>query len=79
MRYILRNIVFESKDILRRIVRVFISSFGIVFLISFLTVFISLRSSVTDYIEKRIFGRLDINEIRVTNALSVRRIEAKDF
>ena len=64
--YLLRNIAVISRDIARRLPRVLLSSFGIVFLISFVILFISFRTSVRDYLEKRIFNRLDINELIVT-------------
>ncbi len=63
--YIFRNIRFELRDISGRVIRVLFAGFGILLLITFLIVFISLRSAVSGYIEKRIFGRLDIHEIQV--------------
>lgn len=64
--YVLRNLRLELRDLSGRIFRVLLASFGILFLITFLMIFLSLRSSVSGYIEKRIFGRLDINEVQVT-------------
>ncbi|MBP7583995.1 MAG: hypothetical protein KBA61_08190 [Spirochaetes bacterium] len=64
--YALRNLRMELRDLSGRIVRVMVASFGILFLIAFLAVFLSLRAAAGSYIEKRIFGRLDINEIQVT-------------
>lgn len=64
--YLLRNLRLELRDLAGRIARVLLASFGILFLITFLIIFLSLRSSVSGYLEKRVFGRLDINEIQVT-------------
>jgi hypothetical protein len=66
MKYILNNIIFSSRDLLKGISKVMLSGFGIIFLISFLIIFISLRKSVSEFIEKRIFGQLNINEIQIT-------------
>jgi len=63
--YILRNLRLEVRDLSGRIPRVLLASFGILFLIAFLALFMALRASVSSYIEKRIFGRLDINEVQV--------------
>lgn len=65
MNYILRNIAVEVRDFLKRVPRVFLSSFGIVFLVVVLVLFVSIRRTVTEYIEKRIFGKLQINELVV--------------
>ncbi len=66
MRYILQNIYFVTRDLLKRIPRVFLSSFGIIFLIAGVVLFSSFRKAVRDYMEQRIFGKLSINEIMIT-------------
>ncbi len=63
--YIFRNLRLEVRDLLGRIPRVLLASFGVFFLIAFLAFFMALRDSVSSYMENRIFGRLDINEVRV--------------
>nr|HPJ39985.1 hypothetical protein [Spirochaetota bacterium] len=65
MNYLLRNIIVEVRDFIKRMPRVFLSSFGILFLITVLVLFVSIRRTVTEYIEKRIFGKLQINELVV--------------
>ena len=65
MNYLLRNIAVEVRDFITRMPRVFLSSFGILFLITVLVLFVSIRRTVTEYIEKRIFGKLQINELIV--------------
>ncbi|HNV48051.1 MAG TPA: hypothetical protein PKJ16_13490 [Spirochaetota bacterium] len=64
--YVARNAVLIARTVLRRVPGALVSSFGIVFFIAFLIVFIALRTGVRDYLENRIFSRLNINEIRVT-------------
>lgn len=64
--YLVRNTAAEARDLLRRLPRVFLSGFGIFFLIVLLVVFVSMRRSVTSYLEKRIFGSLKINEIAIS-------------
>ena len=66
VRYILRNVYLIFREIITNIPRSLISGFGIIFLISFLVLSISLRESVKDYLENRIFGRLSINQIKIT-------------
>lgn len=65
LRYITRNIKFTLKDMSRNILKALISSFGILFLISFLVLYLSLRSSVKEYIGKKLFGAMAINEITI--------------
>ncbi|MDY6967511.1 MAG: FtsX-like permease family protein [Spirochaetota bacterium] len=65
-RYILRNAYLLIREMITNIPRSLISGFGIIFLISFLVLSISLRESVKDYLENRIFGKLSINQIKIT-------------
>ncbi len=62
-RYLYRNLYFITKDLSKNIVKALLSSFGILFLISFLVFYFSFRDSVKDYIGKKIFGTMAINEI----------------
>ena len=61
--FILRNIRFLFKDISKNILKALFSSFGIIFLIAFLVIYISLRQSVNKYIGDNIFGTMEINDI----------------
>jgi len=61
--YIATNLRFLFKDISRNILKALFSSFGIIFLIAFLVIYISLRQSVSKYIGDTLFGSMDINEI----------------
>ncbi|MCL2025384.1 MAG: hypothetical protein FWG92_01080 [Leptospirales bacterium] len=61
--YIATNLRFLFKDISRNILKALFSSFGIIFLIAFLVIYISLRQSVSKYIGDNLFGSLDISEI----------------
>lgn len=63
--YLLRNSLLIIKETIRNIPRNLISSFGIIFLISFLVFSISLEKTVKDFLEKRIFGQLLINQIKI--------------
>ncbi len=72
MIHVLGNIALESSYLIRRLPRVLIASFGILFLIAFLVFFVSLRRAVSSYLETRFFGTLAINEIQVTPADSSR-------
>jgi ABC-type lipoprotein release transport system permease subunit len=80
MRYIIRNIILIFQEIKKNIPRTLLSSFGIVFLIMFLVVSISLKNSVSDYLKKRVFGELQINQIKVTphNQTSLLKFSASD-
>jgi len=62
-RYIVLNLTFYFKDLSKNILKALFSSFGILFLISFMVLYLSLRQSVKDYIGQKLFGTLDINEI----------------
>jgi len=61
--YIITNLRFLFKDISRNILKALFSSFGIIFLIAFLVIYISLRQSVSKYIGDTLFGSMDINEV----------------
>jgi len=65
-RYLMRNIFLITREIVLRVPKVFLSSFGILFLISIFILFLSLRSSIRVFMENRIFNRLGISEMRVT-------------
>ncbi|MGL4369862.1 MAG: ABC transporter permease [Spirochaetota bacterium] len=56
----------SSEDTFKNILKSLISSFGILFLISFLVLYVSLRDSIKNYVDKNIFGTLAIDEIKVT-------------
>jgi len=75
LRYLARNAYFTFRDLLRNITRALISSFGIIFLIAFLVVYLSLRQAVQEYIGGSLFGSLQINEVMVTQNIP----EAKGF
>lgn len=66
LRFIFRNIRFFFKDISKNILKALFSSFGIIFLIAFLIIYISLRQSVNKYISDDIFGTMEINDIIIT-------------
>ncbi|MCL1912195.1 MAG: FtsX-like permease family protein [Leptospirales bacterium] len=61
--YIVTNFRFFFKDISRNILKALFSSFGIIFLIAFLVIYVSLRQSVSKYIGDTLFGSMDINEV----------------
>lgn len=66
MNYLLRNIILILQEIRKNIFKTLLSSFGIIFLIAFLVVSISVKNTVSDYLKKRIFGELKINQIKIT-------------
>lgn len=63
MKDILKITLILLADSARSVATALVSSFGILFLISFLVMYITLRDSVKSYIETNLFGRLSINEI----------------
>lgn len=63
VRYLIRNGRLFIEEIGKNIWKALLSSFGIILLIAFLVVYLSLRDSVTHFVENRLFGSLDINEI----------------
>jgi len=63
VQYIIRNAKLIIEEIVKNIWKALLSSFGIILLIAFLVLYLSLRDSVTNFVEKRLFGSLDINEI----------------
>ncbi len=65
MRHILQNISVSLGDTLKNILRSMIASFGILFLISFFVMYLPFRDSVKGYIENNLFGKLNINEMRI--------------
>ncbi len=66
MHYILRNIILIFQEIRKNIPKTLLASFGIIFLIAFLVMSLSLKNTVSDYLKKRIFGELKINQIKIT-------------
>ena len=65
MNYLLRNIILIFQEIRKNIFKTLLSSFGIIFLIAFLVLSISIKNTVSDYLKKRIFGELKINQIKI--------------
>lgn len=63
IQYILRNAIMIFEEIFKNIWKALLSSFGIILLIAFLVLYLSLRESVTKFVDKRLFGSLDINEM----------------
>ena len=65
MNSILYKIFFTVKDNLVNILRSFISSFGILFLICFFVIYMAIRDSVTTYIGGSLLDNLASDEIRI--------------
>lgn len=65
MLHILKNVVLSLSDSIKNIARALFASFGILFIISFLVLYLSFRDSVKSYIESNLFGKLAINEIKI--------------
>lgn len=65
MLHIIKNIFTTMKDSAKNIARALLASFGILFIISFLVLYLSFRDSVKNYIETSLFGKLAINEIKI--------------
>lgn len=65
MNSILYKLYFVIKDNLVNILRSFISSFGILFLVCFFVIYISIRDSVTSYISGSLLDNLASDEIRI--------------
>ena len=65
MIHIAQNILFIIKNSGRNIAKALISSFGILFLISFVVLYLSFRDSIKNYVETNLFGKLAINEIKI--------------
>jgi ABC-type lipoprotein release transport system permease subunit len=80
MHYIIRNIILIFQEIKKNIPRTLLSSSGVIFLIAFLVISISIKNSVSDYLKKRIFGELQINQIKVTpqSQISILKFSASD-
>ncbi len=66
MRYLLKNIILIFREIKKNIPGTLLASFGIIFLIAFFIISLSLRNSASDFLKKRVFGELKINQIKVT-------------
>ena len=66
MRYLWQNLVLSVRDFLKNSPKTLFSSFGILFLIAFLVVYMSLRSSVQEYIGGKLFGTMQINDIVIS-------------
>lgn len=75
MGYVIRNIYFSLREIIRNLARALFSSFGIIFLIAFLVVYLSLRQSIKEYIGGNLFGTMKINDVVVTP----KAVENRDF
>ena len=65
MKFFLYKLFFVLKENVANILRSVVSSFGIFFLISFFVVYISLRTSVTDYVKEKLFDNLASDEIKI--------------
>jgi len=65
MNSILYKFYFIIKDNIINIIRSFISSFGIIFLVCFFVIYISIRDSVTTYINGSLFDNLASDDIRI--------------
>lgn len=63
MIHLLRSFYLGLRNSLKTIIVSFFSSFGILFIITFLILYLSFRTSVKDFIDKNFIGSLDINEI----------------
>lgn len=70
MKYFFINIIkaagLSFGDVVKNVIRSLISSFGIFFLITFVILYMSFRSSIKTYLDKNVFGALSIDEIRIT-------------
>jgi len=62
-RYFIRNIQFSAIELTHNIFKTLFSSFGILFLIAFLVVYLSLKDAARGYLAKNVFGKMNINEI----------------
>ncbi len=65
MLYIINNLRLSISDTIKNILKSLISSFGIIFLISFLVLYLSFRDSLQKYIDTKLFGKISINEILI--------------
>lgn len=59
------NLIFIIKDNLINILRSFISSFGILFLVIFFVVYLAVRDSVTTYISGSLLDKLASDEVKI--------------
>ncbi len=65
MYHIVLNLSLTARDAIRNILRSMISGFGILFIISFMVMYLPFRDSVKSYIETNLFGKLAINEVKI--------------
>lgn len=65
MNSLLYKLYFTLKDNLINILRSFISSFGILFLVCFFVIYMAIRDSVTTYIGGSLFDNLASDEIKI--------------
>ena len=65
MNFLIYKILFIAKDNFTNILRSVVSSFGILFLITFFVIYISLRDSVTSYVKGNLFENLASDEIKI--------------
>lgn len=68
MKSIIYKIYFALRENLANILRSLVSSFGIVFLITFFVIYISFRDSVTSYVKGSLFDNLASDEIKILPA-----------
>lgn len=66
MRYLLQNAAFIARDFARNIPKSLLSSLGIIFLMAFLMLYLSLRQGVREYIGGTLFEGMKINEMVIS-------------
>ncbi|MBN2039262.1 MAG: ABC transporter permease [Spirochaetes bacterium] len=66
IQYVLSNLSLVVREIIKIAPKTFISSFGIIFLIACAAISLSIKNSASDYLKKRVFGELKINQIKIT-------------
>lgn len=64
--HLLRCLYLGIRSSLITILRSLLSSFGILFIITFLILYLSFRTSVKNFIDENFVGSLDINEVIIT-------------
>lgn len=64
--HLIRSLYLGIRSSLVTILRSLFSSFGILFIITFLILYLSFRTSVQNFIDENFLGSLDINEIIIT-------------
>ena len=65
MVHLLRSIYYGLRSSFKSIVTSFFSSFGILFIITFLIIYLSFRTSISDFIDENLLGSLEIDEIEI--------------